>query len=157
AWLTWFLFCSIKLSVVFEWDYASTMTGVTEPSPTFESLDRIDRTNLTWPECIAIGVTLFGVYVPLFFYFLIPSELLSYCLLSLGALSAIPLAVFSLQALVRLRWKSIFIFALVWVLLGLFFITPIAPQEWLRALGFYVRTRLAGDYLSRCRLTEFTE
>jgi hypothetical protein len=43
------------------------------------------------------------------------------------------------------------------VLLCLFFVKPVAPQEWLRVLGFYVRTRLVDDYLSRCRLTEFTE
>lgn len=133
------------------------MDGVVEPSPAVSGTDRIDRANLTWPERVVIVVALFGAYAPFFFYFLVPSELLSFLLLAVGAVSAIPLAVFSLQALFRLRWKSIFIFALVWALLCLFFVKPVAPQERLRLLGFYVRTRLIGDYLSRCRLIEFTE
>ena len=132
------------------------MTTEAEPNLAIDSSDRFDRTRLRWPQLIVILAALLGAYAPFFFYFLVESEALSYCLLTVAAMFAVPLAVLSLQALFSRRWKLVSVFALVWVLLSLPFTGPLEPQESLRVLGFYVHTELA-DYGSRFQLTEFIE
>jgi len=110
---------------------------------------------MTWPKRIAILLTLLGVYGIFFSYFLLPSAMVWCGLTSIVFL--FPLTVFSLEALFTLRWRLISVFSVVWLLLSLPFIVGEGPHEWLRVLGFYVKTRLANDYLSRCRLTDFVE
>lgn len=133
------------------------MTTEAEPNLAIDSSDRIDRTRLTWPKRITIIITLLGAYAPFFFFFLIPSELLFFGLLAIGAVFAVPLAVFCLQALFRLRWKLVSIFAVVWVLLSLPFIGPSEPLRSMILAGFYIRTLLVDDYRSGCHATEFIE
>lgn len=110
---------------------------------------------MTWPKGIVIVLCLLGAYAPFYFYFLVPSAMVWLTLT--GVVFLIPLIIFSLEALFRLRWKLISVFAVVWLLLCVPFITSEGPQEWLRVLGFYVKTRLVHDYRSRCRLTDFDE
>jgi hypothetical protein len=111
---------------------------------------------MTWPKRVVIIVLLICFYSPAFFSFLYPS--VGFWPLLVAALLLFPLLGFSVEALVRLRWKQLAVFAIVWLLIVLPF-TNVGPQprDWVRTLGFFVNTRLAGDYLSACRLTEFTE
>jgi hypothetical protein len=75
----------------------------------------------------------------------------------MGLTLLIPLFVFSLAAMLKLRWKLISIFAIVWVLLVAPFVGFNAPLRWMGGFGFQLRTLLAQNYLSGCRLTEFVE
>jgi hypothetical protein len=111
---------------------------------------------MTWPKWVVIGLVLFGTYGFDFFYFILPSDFLWLTLA--GFVFWIPLFVFSVGALFRLRWKLISTFAIVWVLL----LSPLvfdvwALRYWLRGQGFRVSTLLTREYPSRCRLTEFVE
>jgi hypothetical protein len=132
------------------------MIGVIETSLAADDSEKTDRTRLTWPKLHdrrRVG----GALHSLFPFFLIPSDALSGFLFMVSVVFAIPLVVFSLQALFRRRWKLMSIYALVWVLLCVPFTRYSGPHHWLRVLGFYVHTRLVGDYLSICQLTEFVE
>jgi hypothetical protein len=111
---------------------------------------------MTWPKCVVIIVLLICFYSPAFFSLLYPS--VGFWPLLGAALLLFPLLGFSVEALVRLRWKQLGVFAVVWLLIVLPF-SNVAPQPkiWMIRLGFFVKTMLAGDYLSGCRLSEFTE
>lgn len=79
--------------------------------------------------------------------------------LALTALVAtFPLLVFFVSALFRRRWKMVAIFAATFGLVYLFFTDAGQPfRFWLITQGFRIHAGPIDDYLSRCRLTKFTE
>lgn len=111
---------------------------------------------MTWPKSIVIIVVLFGLYGVDFLYFLLPDAAL-FSLAMIGLVFWIPLFFHSLEALFKLRWKLISIFAIVWLLLSLRFLGVWAPTGWLHGQGFRVHILMAKDYPSGCKLTEFVE
>jgi hypothetical protein len=130
------------------------------PNDVVEEYQHADRelvldSKMTWPKRVVIIVLLICIYSPAFFSLLYPP--VGFWPL-LGALLLFPLLGFSIEALVRLRWKQLGVFTVVWLLIVLPF-SDVAPQPkiWMIRLGFFVKTRLVGDYLSGCRQTEFTE
>jgi hypothetical protein len=68
----------------------------------------------------------------------------------------IPLLIFSGEAMYGRHWKLVAIFAIIWCLVGLPFLTSSVPY-WLSSQGFRFLTLLDRDYRSRCRLTDFVE
>jgi len=89
-------------------------------------------------------------------YFLLPGAFLWLTLA--GIVFWIPLFVFSVGALFRLRWKVISIFAIVLVLLLAPLLLDVwAPRYWLRGQGFRVSMLLTREYPFGCKLTEFVE
>jgi hypothetical protein len=111
---------------------------------------------MTWPKrMVIVGLLLCG-YGDIFFSFLYPPAI--FWLLPMAAVLLFPLFVFSLEAVIGLRWRLLAIFAVVWLLVLLPF-TNVEPQprDWVRNLGFFVKTSLVDDYLSGCRLTQFIE
>jgi len=79
--------------------------------------------------------------------------------LALTALAGtLPLLVFFLGALFRRRWKMPALFAATFGLLYLFFTDAGQPfRFWLIAQGFRIHAGSIDNYLSRCRLTKFSE
>jgi hypothetical protein len=70
----------------------------------------------------------------------------------------LPLFVFFLSALFRRRWKMAAVFAATFGLLYLFFTDAGQPfRFWLIAQGFRIHAGPIDNYLSRCRLTKFSE
>jgi hypothetical protein len=111
---------------------------------------------MTWPKRIVIIALLLCSYGDIFFSYLYPPVVL--WLLLATAVLLFPLLVFSLEALIGLRWRLLAFLAVLWLLVVLPF-TNVDPQprDWVRNLGFFVKTMLVDDYLSGCHLTEFTE
>jgi hypothetical protein len=131
------------------------------PNDLVEEYQRADPelvldSKMTWPKRVVIIVLLICFYSPAFFSLLYPS--VGFWPLLGAVLLLFPLLGFSVEALVRLRWKQFAVFVVVWLSIVLP-LTNVAPQPkaWMTSLGFFVKTRLAGDYLSSCRLTEFIE
>lgn len=79
--------------------------------------------------------------------------------LTLTALAGtLPLFVFFLSAMFRCRWKMAVVFAATLSLLYLFFTDTGQPfRFWLIAQGFRIHAGPIDNYLSKCRLTRFTE
>lgn len=109
---------------------------------------------VTWPKWIVITVALFGVIGSHFLEYLLPSVV--FWLFLTGLIALLPLLVFSLEALFKRRWRSVAIFAMVWLLVSL----PLSSRAtvvWLRAQSFHLLTLLDRDYLSKCKLSDFVE
>ncbi|WP_315704552.1 MULTISPECIES: hypothetical protein [unclassified Bradyrhizobium] len=110
---------------------------------------------MNWFRLISIAVPLLDVYGGMFCYFFVPALLVWLFFASL--LFVIPLACLSIEALFYRKKKWSAVFALTWFLLVLPFAGVPQTREWLRTLGFYARTKLAANYLSQCRLSDFVE
>jgi hypothetical protein len=100
------------------------------------------------------------VLVPLclsdFLTYLVPSAGKPLALTALAG--TLPLLVFFLSALFRRRWKMAAIFAATFGLLYLLLTDAGQPfRFWLVAQGFRIHAGSIDDYLSRCRLTKFSE
>jgi hypothetical protein len=100
-------------------------------------------------------VPLLGVYGVMFCYFLTPDALVWMFLACL--LFLIPLACLFIEAIFYRNKKLSVVFALTWLLLVLPFAGVPEMNEWLRPLGFYAKTLMVSDYLSRCQLSHFVE
>jgi hypothetical protein len=111
---------------------------------------------MTWPQRLVIIVLLLCNYGIAFSSFLYRPVTLWLFLAT--AVLLFPLFVFSLEALIRRRWRALPLFAVVWLLVFLpeTSVDP-QPRDWARTLGFFVKTRLVNDYRSGCHLTDFTE
>lgn len=110
---------------------------------------------LSWLRYAVIAVAMLGFYGSEFFYFI--SEPIFGWLQRISDWMLIPLFLFSLEALIRLRWKWVSIFVLMWMLLFLFNLGVEAPVHWLNGQGFHVHTLLDGNYLSKCRRSDFLD
>jgi len=106
-------------------------------------------------KIIAIIAPVGCVYGAFFCYFLVPGAVLWLFLAAFVLL--IPLICFSVAALIRRDLRSASILALSWLLLVTPFIDGRSSSIWLRAAGFYVKTRLTPGYQSRCNMLEFVE
>lgn len=81
----------------------------------------------------------------------------SFLLALASAAVAIPLLIFSLEALFRFRWRWVVIFTAVWLVVIPPFFGFSELTLWLSAQGFHLRTLFTRDYLASCRLVEFVE
>lgn len=113
------------------------------------------RSLVTWLRCAVIATAVLGFYGSEFVYFL--SYPLFGWLQWISDWSLIPLFILSLEALFRFRWKWIATFAIAWGLLFLFNLDIEAPIHWLNGQGFHIYSRLDGNYLSKCRVTDFLD
>ena len=113
---------------------------------------------MIWLKRLSIAAILgavLGLCAFNFFYLLYQPIL--YWLVWAKDVSYVLLALLSLGVLVTLRLKWIAIFAACWMFIFLPELGFAAPFDWLTAQGFHVRALLDGGYISRCRLTDFTE
>jgi hypothetical protein len=109
---------------------------------------------MVWPKRIVIAIVLLGLYGSFFSYYLAPR--ITFWLLLVGLVFAIPVVIFTVEALYERQWRLIAIFAIIWCLVALPFIPSLVPY-WSESQGFRVLTWLNHDYRSRCRLTDFIE
>jgi hypothetical protein len=133
-----------------EWEHV--MSGVNVAAGAVENGS--DDGYVTWPKWIVIGVALFGVFGSHFLEYLLPSVV--FWLFLAGLIALLPLLIFSLEALFKRRWRSVAIFAIV----GMLACLPLSSRAtviWLRGQGFHFLTLLDGDYLAKCKLSDFVE
>jgi len=115
----------------------------------------VSNNAVSWLRCIVIAVAVLGFYGSEFSYFIF--EPIFGWLQWVSDWMLIPLFLFSLEALFRLRWKWVSVFIITWMLLFLFNLGVKAPVHWLSAQGFRVHTLLDRNYLSRCRRVDFLD
>lgn len=105
---------------------------------------------------VLVIVALISPYASPFLNYLLPA--FSYWLVWICLACWIPIFFFSLGALLRRDRKAISIFSATWVLASLYFLEPVGQFRFrLLVQGFRMHASPVGDYLSKCRLTEFME
>jgi hypothetical protein len=100
-------------------------------------------------------VPLLGFYGGDLCYFFAPDAF--FWMIVAAFLFTVPLLILFIEAVVRRSWRLSAVFALISLLLT-FYLTDVAGQrEWLRTVGFYAKTKMISNYLSKCRLADFVE